>query len=156
LEPPDELVVLLERVNALREERTRSRELLELEARLEREHRTSRRLAVYGSLAPGQRNHGRVRDPRGTWEPATVRGELHPQGWGAALGFPGLTWRRGGGEVPVQLLTSALLPRRWAALDRFEGPGYRRVLVPVATAGGIVVANLYEIRSLRDEDAGLG
>ncbi len=40
-----------------------------------------------------------------------------PSGWGR---------RRGGGGVDRPLLASA-----WPDLDRFEGEGYRRILVPV-------------------------
>jgi hypothetical protein len=31
----------------------------------------------------------------------------------------------------VQVLTAPLLASAWPDLDRFEGPGYRRILVPV-------------------------
>jgi SAM-dependent methyltransferase/gamma-glutamylcyclotransferase (GGCT)/AIG2-like uncharacterized protein YtfP len=140
-----ELVKLLERANALRQGPP-SPELSAIEEQLQREYCAAHRLAVYGSLAPGEKNHDLVRDPEGRWEPGTVRGEMHEQGWGATLGFPGLRWKPDGGEIAVQLLTSALLPQRWLRLDRFEGPEYRRSLVPVATASGIVVANIYEVR----------
>ena len=31
----------------------------------------------------------------------------------------------------------------WERLDRFEGPGYKRWIVPVETDSGIVIANVY-------------
>ena len=46
------------------------------------------RLFVYGSLAPGESNAHVLAGIDGTWEPATVTGTLHPEGWGATLGFP--------------------------------------------------------------------
>ena len=52
-------------------------------------------------------------------------------GWGAALGYPGLHPRVGGDTVAVQVLRAPLLVSAWPTLDRFEGPGYRRILVPV-------------------------
>jgi hypothetical protein len=33
--------------------------------------------------------------------------------------------------VAVQVLTAPLLATAWPALDRFEGPEYQRILVPV-------------------------
>jgi hypothetical protein len=33
--------------------------------------------------------------------------------------------------VAVQVLSAPLLARAWPDLDRFEGPGYERILVPV-------------------------
>jgi hypothetical protein len=33
--------------------------------------------------------------------------------------------------VAVQVLRAPLLASAWPALDRFEGPGYERILVPV-------------------------
>jgi hypothetical protein len=52
-------------------------------------------------------------------------------GWGAALGYPGFRPRVGGEAVAVRVLTSPSLASAWSALDRFEGPGYERILVPV-------------------------
>ena len=52
-------------------------------------------------------------------------------GWGAALGYPGFRPRVGGDAVAVQVLSAPLLASAWPTLDRFEGPGYRRILVPV-------------------------
>jgi hypothetical protein len=52
-------------------------------------------------------------------------------GWGAALGYPGFRPREGGEAVAVQVLRASLLASAWPNLDRFEGPGYERILVPV-------------------------
>ncbi len=52
-------------------------------------------------------------------------------GWGAALGYPGFRPRVGGDAVAVQVLTAPSLATAWPDLDRFEGPGYERILVPV-------------------------
>jgi hypothetical protein len=35
--------------------------------------------------------------------------------------------------IDVDVFESPALPRRWHRLDAFEGPGYRRVAVHVAT-----------------------
>jgi hypothetical protein len=82
-----------------------------------------------------------------------IEGDLLPVGWGAALGYPGFRPRAGGAAVAAQVLTAPLLATAWPTLDRFEGPGYQRILVPVfSTEPGpgqagerrlYTVANLY-------------
>jgi len=96
------------------------------------------RLAVYGTLRPGESNYAMLADVPGTWLTGTVSGVRF-----IAKGYP--AFRRGTGEVPVSVLTSPELPEHWTRLDEFEGADYRRILVPVTLASGaIVVANLYE------------
>jgi gamma-glutamylcyclotransferase (GGCT)/AIG2-like uncharacterized protein YtfP len=114
--------------------------------------RTSHTLAVYGTLAPGQPNHHVVAPLAGEWTDGLVEGDLLP-GWGAALGYPGFRPRAGGGAVAVLVLIAPLLATAWPTLDRFEGPRYQRILVPVfgtELGGGqagerrlYTVANLY-------------
>lgn len=124
-------------------------DLADAEAELEARFRVSHALAVYGTLAPGRSNHHVVAPLGGTWTPGTVHGDLSPEGWGATLGYPALRPRTGGPVVAVQVLTADGLPAAWARLDDFEGPGYRRILVPVFAADGSdarrlqAVANLY-------------
>jgi len=120
------------------------------EARLEQLFHHSRRLAVYGTLAPGRSNHHVVAPYGGTWTRGRVRGDFEEAGWGAAAGYPALRCRADGPWVPVHLLESSRLPGEWQAIDEFEGSEYRRVLVPVYAAARdhgalITVANLYEI-----------
>lgn len=109
-------------------------------------------LIVYGSLEPGGDNHHLLEDVPGTWREGWVTGELREEGWGAAAGYPALRWipAAGDGEAPrvtAHLLASERLPSLWDRLDRFEGPGYRRILVPFFAGGGGVAAvgNLYEL-----------
>lgn len=118
------------------------------EAELQRRYHTERRLAVYGSLAPGKLNHHIVAPAGGEWAAGLVTGVFSENGWGATHGFPGLRWSPGAADVRVSLLTSDALPERWADLDQFEGDDYMRILVPVTADDGrlIAVANLYELR----------
>lgn len=121
----------------------------EVRARLERAldalFGVSHHLVVYGSLAPGEENHGRLGGLRGRWTRGWVTGDLSETGWGAALGYPALRWRPDGPRVPAHLLRSPDLPGRWEGLDAFEGPAYRRILVPFFTGEGMeAVGNLYE------------
>lgn len=116
-----------------------------LERELEQRFGVSHRLAVYGSLAPGELNHDVLADLPGSWQDGIVTGMLHTTGWGAAAGFPALRWRAGGPPVPARLFVSDALPDHWPRLDEFEGAGYRRILVPVHDPDGVLtaVANLY-------------
>lgn len=101
------------------------------------------RLAVYGTLAPGEANHAVVADLPGRWSRGIVHGERSEVGWGMTHGFPALRWRPDGPAVPVHLLVSEGLPAAWERLDTFEGSAYRRILVPVTTDEGRILANIY-------------
>lgn len=103
------------------------------------------RLATYGSLSPGESNHDQLADLPGDWTDGAVWGHLEDRGWGAGWGFPGLRPDAAGSPVPVNLFRSSRLPRAWDRLDRFEGPAYRRELIPVATPAGVILANLYAL-----------
>jgi gamma-glutamylcyclotransferase (GGCT)/AIG2-like uncharacterized protein YtfP len=94
------------------------------------------RLAVYGSLAPGERNHDLLAHLAGTWFAGTVRGRLRDRGWGAGVGFPGLIPDEKGPEVAVTVLESADLAGLLPALDAFEGEEYRRVEIDVTVDDG--------------------
>jgi gamma-glutamylcyclotransferase (GGCT)/AIG2-like uncharacterized protein YtfP len=101
------------------------------EQRLDNLFGTGHTLAVYGTLAPGQPNHHVLAPLGGEWTEGLIEGDLVPMGWGAALGYPGFRPREGGEAVAVQVLRAPLLASAWPTLDRFEGPGYQRILVPV-------------------------
>lgn len=105
------------------------------------------RLAVYGTLAPGRPNAHVMADIEGTWTPGIVRGTRCDVGWGAAMGYPGITLDDGG-DVECVLFESRDLPAHWPRLDDFEGPGYRRVRVSVRTRERIVEAYVYELSGL--------
>jgi gamma-glutamylcyclotransferase (GGCT)/AIG2-like uncharacterized protein YtfP len=105
---------------------------------LEREFHCSQWLAVYGTLAVGEVNHGELAGCRGSWQAGRVRGRRGLRQYPVFRFDPEAT------EVVMQILQSADLPRHWPPLDEFEGPEYQRVLVPVLLASGWQVANLYE------------
>ena len=104
---------------------------MDAERRLDALFGIGRTLAVYGTLAPGQPNHHVVAPLGGEWTDGLIEGDLIPLGWGAALGYPGFRPRAGGEAVAVKVLTAPSLATAWPDLDRFEGPGYRRILVPI-------------------------
>ncbi len=102
------------------------------------------RLAVYGSLTPGEVNHHHLADLGGTWQSGTVRGRLVKKGWGDDLGFPALIPDPEADPIDVQLLTCDVLPAHWGRLDAFEGREYKRILLPVELSDGRKVnANIY-------------
>lgn len=104
------------------------------------------RLAVYGSLAPGKKNHHIMAGMKGTWRRAVLRGSLRNEGWGAGQGFPGFLWDGTDNAVPGQVFASTDLPEHWQRLDDFEGPEYRRILVPAKIDDGeIEVCNVYAL-----------
>src|SRR5512146_838307 len=107
-----------------------------------------RRLAVYGSLAPGRPNHRELQDIRGEWHSGfSVTGDLLDRGWGAGIGYPALRWSTQGPPTAIELFISDELARNWARLDEFEGTDYLRIIVPVYSAAALVtVANLYAAR----------
>ncbi|HLZ27255.1 MAG TPA: gamma-glutamylcyclotransferase family protein [Chloroflexota bacterium] len=97
------------------------------------------RLAAYGTLRPGESNHGMLAALGGAWTDGTVQGVRF-----MANGYPAFTFA-GAEPVPVSVLTSAALPADWPRLDAFEGREYRRILAPVRQVDGTsVVAYLYE------------
>ena len=102
-----------------------------------------RRLAVYGTLAPGRPNHHQLSGLSGRWVEGTVRGQLLEEGWGAEVGYPGIVLDRDGPTVGVQLFESSDLPDHWTRLDEFEGSAYRRTVTTVSTAEGDLLASIY-------------
>lgn len=102
------------------------------------------RLFVYGTLAPGEVNAHVLEPLQGDWQPATLKGSLHAEGWGATYGFPAMRLDPKGEQVPGLLFTSSELSQHWARLDEFEGLAYRRVIADAITEGGFVVkTNVY-------------
>jgi gamma-glutamylcyclotransferase (GGCT)/AIG2-like uncharacterized protein YtfP len=97
------------------------------------------RLFVYGTLAPGRPNENVLAEVPGTWEPATVKGTLLQEGWGAAVGYPGIVLDELGNEVHGFIFSSEELSTYWARLDEFEGDGYERVVTSAELVDGTVV-----------------
>lgn len=104
------------------------------------------RLFVYGSLAPGRPNEHILANVPGEWEPATVMGKLVQEGWGSAIGYPGIVLNHHGDEVEGFLFSSGSLHDHWNRLDEFEGDGYVRVLTSAKRLDGTAVeAFIYQL-----------
>ena len=91
---------------------------------------------MYGTLGPGKPNEHILREIEGTFIPASVRGHLFPEGWGAALGYPGMVLHEKGEIIKGHLFISDNLPDHWEALDAFEGEGYKRQITSVFLENG--------------------
>lgn len=109
--------------------------------------RSEYRLAVYGSLAPGRKNHWVLAGMNGVWQKGSVRGHLHQEGWGATEGYPAIALDPRGDDVEVQVFESEDLPAHWKRIDEFEGPDYRRVIVDVLMDVSALATpcNIYEL-----------
>jgi gamma-glutamylcyclotransferase (GGCT)/AIG2-like uncharacterized protein YtfP len=106
------------------------------------------RLFVYGTLGPGRPNEHVLSAVDGSWETATVTGTLRQEGWGAAMGYPGIDLDEHGGEVEGFLFSSENLSDHWTAIDEFEGDAYERVMAKVKlTDNRIVNAYIYTLRT---------
>jgi gamma-glutamylcyclotransferase (GGCT)/AIG2-like uncharacterized protein YtfP len=104
----------------------------------------SNKLAVYGTLAPGEPHESILKPIRGTWYDGFVRGYLHDSEWDTEIDYQGLIWDPEGDSIPVKVLLSENLPAEWARLDEFEGEEYARILAPVENQHGLfAVANIY-------------
>ncbi|MCC6899215.1 MAG: gamma-glutamylcyclotransferase [Polyangiaceae bacterium] len=101
--------------------------------------RPSRRLAVYGTLAPGEPNASVLSGVNGIWCKGRVSGAVEYR-----ARFPYFTWEPSGSDVEVHVLTSPELPHHLARIDAFEGRRYVRALVPVRAASAVYIANIYE------------
>ncbi len=139
---PSRLFALLRRINVCRGVSPDEA----LEALVEQHYQPSCRLAVYGTLAPGEVNEHQLSGLAGTWSPVLLHGERSANGWGLTGGYPGFRWDEAGGEIPALVFTSQALPSHWHRLDRFEGSAYCRILVPVyiISENHFSVANTYE------------
>jgi gamma-glutamylcyclotransferase (GGCT)/AIG2-like uncharacterized protein YtfP len=96
------------------------------------------RLVIYGTLAPGKENHDVIEDLSGEYSDCAIHGRIKE-----VDGLPYFTWAPSGGSLGAQLFSSKQLPDKWDDLDRFEGDGYKRRLIPAATDGGLTVASIY-------------
>jgi gamma-glutamylcyclotransferase (GGCT)/AIG2-like uncharacterized protein YtfP len=105
------------------------------------------RLFVYGTLGLGRPNEHVLSAIGGSWEVATVTGTLRPEGWGAAMGYPGIDLDEQGCEIEGFLFSSENLSGHWEALDEFEGEAYERVSTKVKLKDGSAVdAYIYTLR----------
>ena len=95
------------------------------------------------------RHAGRVLIPSSTEPLLAAARRLLAEGWGAALGFPGIVLDEHGEPVRGLVFSSDELAAHWERLDAFEGEGYERVpTVARREDGSQVDAYIYRLREL--------
>ncbi|MBT3203406.1 MAG: gamma-glutamylcyclotransferase [Gammaproteobacteria bacterium] len=105
------------------------------------------KLFVYGTLGPGRPNEHILKNIGGSWENATVKGYLHQQGWGAEMGYPGITLDKGGDTIKGFIFSSNNIFEHWPELDEFEGDAYERVLTSVEIKDSTLInAYIYTLK----------
>jgi gamma-glutamylcyclotransferase (GGCT)/AIG2-like uncharacterized protein YtfP len=136
---PDLTVLqLVDLANAARGRGRAVRGAANAEPALERAFTCSQRLAVYGTLAPGECNHHLLAGCPGPWVHGVVHGRV------VERQFKLFTYDPAAGAIAVQMLTSPGLVAHLPQLDAFERPTHHRILVPVFANGKLLaVANLY-------------
>jgi len=140
----DGLLTVLARVNRARLGLADDGEAFE--AVIEALFRPSEKLAIYGTLAPGEVNHHQIAGLGGRWTEATLQGVLDRVGQGEHQGLPALRLDPEGQAVAARLLESPKLPGAWARLDTFESREMQRLLAPVRRGGSLLaVANVYTL-----------
>ena len=106
--------------------------------------RPSHHLAVYGTLVPNAPNAQELSGLEGEWHEGEVNGVIQKRD-----GFAEFSWSLSREPVPVRVLSCPGLRDRFGRLDRFEGPRYRRILVPVLIDGIARISNIYEGTGLK-------
>ena len=96
-------------------------------------------LFVYGTLGPNRPNEHVLKEIGGSWQDATVKGNLRQEGWGAEIGYPGIDLDKNADEIEGFLFISENLSSHWKVLDDFEGEGYKRVITQAKLKDGSMV-----------------
>lgn len=96
------------------------------------------RLALYGTLRPGESNHQLIEDISGHWIKGETRGGLSERN-----SYPIFVWSSSGEPVKVEILVSTKLPEELPRIDEFEGSDYERIWIPVQTTEGLQICNIY-------------
>ena len=97
------------------------------------------RLFVYGTLAPGEKNHHLLGGISGTWESGSCNGRIFTQTRGVHIGLPCFESTVDGEAFIGKIFSSTELNTRWKILDEFEGELYDRRLVSAKTEQGLDV-----------------
>ena len=85
---------------------------------------------------PGEENADILENIGGTWQIASVKGDLMPEGCDATEGYPVMTLNENGKKISGFVFSSKDLAKHWAELDEFEGVGYKRIKTRVELEGG--------------------
>ena len=109
------------------------------------------RLVAYGTLQPGEPNFHVVEPLGGTWTQVRVRGHVGTSNWREYQGLPGFTPDDAADPFDVWLLETENLVDAWPDLDAFEGPGYRRIAVPMWDVAGTPLGDAWIYEALNPD-----
>ncbi|MEE3718862.1 gamma-glutamylcyclotransferase [Tumidithrix elongata RA019] len=105
----------------------------------------SQRLAVYGTLAPGESNHHILKPILGKWyDGFSVYGNLTTYKGYPFLLLDQIDLKTAQPNIKIKLFSSSDLPTHFDRIDAFEGEDYQRVLIPIFDAAGFAIANIYQ------------
>ena len=108
-------------------------------------------LIIYGSLAPGEKNHFVMQDIPGEWLNATIHACIEDNGWSTRTGYPRFIPESDNTkDHRVMIFVSDQLYRFWDRIDEFEGTeDYHRILweyisVDGESKNGFIYARKYD------------
>lgn len=98
-------------------------------------------LIIYGSLAPGEKNHHIISHIKGSWHKATIQGRIIDNGWSDnRSGYPEFQKVENGeaaNTLSVMAFISSELDAHWKLLDDFEASeNYSRVRISCKLENG--------------------
>lgn len=85
---------------------------------------------------PGEENAEILENIGGTWQVASVKGDLMPDGCEATEDYPVMTLNEKGKKINGFVFSSKDLAKHWSEIDEFEGSGYKRIKTRVDLEGG--------------------
>lgn len=96
-------------------------------------------LIAYGTIAPGNINHGILSDLKGEWSRCKINGKIND-----INRLPVFHWALDEKPIDTDLFYSKDLPVNWPNIDKFEGSMYKRRLIPAEIFdNNFIVGNIY-------------
>lgn len=102
----------------------------------------SKKLAIYGTLLPGEINYDIISNIRGEWTEAKTKGKKEVKD-----NLPTFLWDISAEYIDIKVFISDQMDFEFERLDRFEGDMYNRILIPVKIHDKTIVANIYAWRN---------
>lgn len=99
----------------------------------------SQRLVTYGTLCPGGASESLFAGLEGKWLDGKINGVINHR----VNGLVGFSWNLEEKLIDVKVFSASNLEQRFQQLDRYEGPSYQRVLVPVFIKEHFYICNIY-------------
>lgn len=101
------------------------------------------RLLVYGRMRPGGPDEHHLTPLDGAWREASFPGYIQNESACTLDVCPGLAWTPTGTWNEGFIFETERLKDHWSVLDAKEGEDFSRLLTPLRTDAGDLVANIY-------------